>query len=70
MWCIDGSLKDAFPELYRIARVKDVGALKKKKKNSMLGRFCTLGGDFFSIGLGLGVRVLHFFSGTPLFSHC
>jgi hypothetical protein len=32
VWCIDGSLKDAFPELYCIARVKDVGALKKKKK--------------------------------------
>ena len=43
MWCIDGSLKDAFPELYRIARVKDVGALKKKKKKFNVGAILYIG---------------------------
>ena len=66
VWCTDGSLKEAYPKLFRIARDKDACVTDNFQRQ---GDY-SLGGDFLSFGSRLGVRVFLLFSKAPLFRNC
>ena len=65
VWCTDGSLKEAYPKLFRIARDKDACVTDNFQRQ---GDY-SLGGDFLSFGSRLGDGILPIFFGDSLFSH-